>query len=307
MCVYCTRSWRGGFCVSPDYESRQGGSGHGRRFCVSLWSRLLSPGVCWGGLLGTHLLSVPGLLVRVARFRARVGCAMGGTAPRMGGLRSAKQRLARWACVRQGGTERAPKSPFPRWWRGAGVRPSRDTPGCARRLIRARPEACCHVGSGRHALHLPETFRVSTRLERASLSRPRSGHGVGLGAFRGDWTGAFAHGLLWDCTATLSRRGILGSPIADAFRVGSALLFALPGMVVAARLLARCAAGVIGRCGDFRTSVLFGSSGGVMLGGGAGGVGRVGVLCTILRLCRRRHTLALLAGTRLGARNDCNG
>ena len=75
----------------------------------------------------------------------------------------------------------------------------------------------CHVVIGRHTLHLPETFGVSTRLERASLSRPRSGHGVGLGAFRGDWTGAFAHGLIWDCTATLSRRGILGSPIADAY------------------------------------------------------------------------------------------
>ena len=127
----------------------------------------------------------------------------------MGGFRCASGVSARfWAQVRPGGAGLGPGSPVARWWRGSGVRPSRDhhgrVPGGRSDLALRR----CHVTKGRHALHLREPlWGFDSRWSTKSLSHPRPSRCGVLGRSRHP-NGSLSLTALCDRTAAFPAGGV---------------------------------------------------------------------------------------------------
>ena len=152
--------------------------------------------------------------------------------------------------------------------RGAGVRPSRDTPGaCARRLSNLVLRRC-HVTRGRHALLLREPLWGSdSRWSTMSLSHPRPSRCGVLGRSRQP-NGALSLTALCDRTAAFPA-GVSGTPGSECSPLQGTPFFASPGIMWR---LGRRLSGPPGvwRCGDCRICVPYGSTDCVMFWGAVG-------------------------------------
>ena len=157
-CIGGTSATSAGTNVRNDegWPSLGGGFGRvGGGVRLVLFSGLLSL-VCLSVVLGEAFATgVRGCAFLVGWRGFELGSLMRqGTPPRVGGFRCASGVSARfWAQVRPGGAGLGPGSPVARWWRGSGVRPSRDHDG---RVPGGRSDLAllrCHVTKGRHALH----------------------------------------------------------------------------------------------------------------------------------------------------------
>ena len=149
----------------------------------------------------------------------------------MGGFRCASGVSARfWAQVRPCGAGLGPGSPVARWWRGSGVRPSRDhhgrVPGGRSDLALRR----CHVTKGRHALHLREPlWGFDSRWSTKSLSHPRPSRCGVLGRSRQP-NGSLSLTALCDRTAAFPAGGVWIPGSECSPLQGTPSFFASPGM-----------------------------------------------------------------------------